>query len=394
MNKEGSPHCDNRSGTTRPCRGFRVSTRRSWNSLLMTALCLCAAVFTADAAWYNGPWRARQKITISSNITGATLSDFPVLVQITNQNNGVFTKALPNGYDIYFTASDAATKLAHEIETYTNAGTKELNAWVRIPALESNVDTTIYMYYANPASPNQQNATNVWGQDYRAVWHMAQTNAMDSTANTNNGTANGNPTLSASPKVGAAVEFDGNGDYVNLGAPASLRITNDLTVSAWFKTSDIGNYRIIISDYSSPSYSFELLKASNNRIRYACKTATTTGSVETLASPLYNDGMWHHVAAVRCETNASVYIDGEWINSANYASLNGDLLSTVTVAIGVRFYAGTLFWNGALDEIRLANTARPPAWVKAEFRTSNTPGAYLAFGLEEGPPAGTIFLIR
>jgi hypothetical protein len=71
------------------------------------------------------------------------LANFPVLVSVTDAN----LKSLGNGgnvgkndgTDILFTASDGATKLAHEIESY-NAGTGQLIAWVSVPTVSPTAD--------------------------------------------------------------------------------------------------------------------------------------------------------------------------------------------------------------------------------------------------------------
>src|SRR6266545_2134108 len=65
-------------------------------------------------------------------------------------------------------------------------------------------------------------------------WWPGQGNALDS-GSTNHGTLVGNVSYAAA-RVGQGFVFDGNGDAVRVGNPASLRL-QDLTVEAWIKRS-------------------------------------------------------------------------------------------------------------------------------------------------------------
>ena len=102
----------------------------------------------------------RKQITIdNTKVSGSTDHiDFPFLVNVTDPdlrttgNGGDVTNA--NGYDIAFTSSDGVTLMDHEIEFYA-AITGEYVAWVRIPILDYDDDTEIYMYYGNNAADNR-----------------------------------------------------------------------------------------------------------------------------------------------------------------------------------------------------------------------------------------------
>ena len=123
-------------------------------------------------SWYNTGWNYRQKITINSSITDSDLSDFPLFIKITDSSNAVFGKAQSDSDDILFTLSDGISKIPHEVEYYSDSGTKELDAWVKVPALSSASNTIIYMYYGNASASNQENAENVWDSGHMVVLHL------------------------------------------------------------------------------------------------------------------------------------------------------------------------------------------------------------------------------
>src|SRR5262245_9870544 len=62
------------------------------------------------------------------------------------------------------------------------------------------------------------------------------TTAVDASGNGNNGVLTNGP-LWVAGKNGNGVSLDGVNDYVNLGNPASLRLTGSMTLSAWINSS-------------------------------------------------------------------------------------------------------------------------------------------------------------
>ena len=117
---------------------------------------------------------------------GATLSNFPVLVSLTDAELKHVDEATPGnvadleGDDIIFRSYDAATcspssapcGLDHEIEKY-DPTTGQLIAWVRIPVLNTKTassDTVIYMYYGNSdVATSSEDAAGVWDSNYMGV---------------------------------------------------------------------------------------------------------------------------------------------------------------------------------------------------------------------------------
>jgi len=138
---------------------------------LSDAHALILAIDLRSTNPFENGWDLRKKISIESSQVPSDLTDFPVLIKITDLD--LSEAALKNGDDILFTESDGETKLDHEINYYDHP-VGDLTAWIRIPTLSSTVDTEIYMYYGNPLAINQENATGVWDKNYVAVYHMEQ----------------------------------------------------------------------------------------------------------------------------------------------------------------------------------------------------------------------------
>jgi hypothetical protein len=107
--------------------------------------------------------------------------------------------AITMPFDLVFSSDIAgASKYAWEIESY-NGTTGTLLAWVNVPTVSHTADTVFYMVYGDAAVVTQQNTSSfapsaVWDSSYKGVWHMSDTNFVDSTSNahslsSNSGTA-------------------------------------------------------------------------------------------------------------------------------------------------------------------------------------------------------------
>jgi hypothetical protein len=123
---------------------------------------------TQTQLWNDCGWSYRKSITIDHLKVAADQTDFPVLVSLSG-DAGLAAHAQPTGNDIIFTLSDEVTKIPHKIESYTPT-TGALTAWVKIPALSSAKNTVLYMYYGNPSSPAQQDATGNWSYRFKGTW--------------------------------------------------------------------------------------------------------------------------------------------------------------------------------------------------------------------------------
>ena len=155
---------------------------------LLVIVCAATLVLPGKSAfsqnWYNSSWLYRQGITIDSDNVdfslSGSLSQFPVLISLTDGSNSLFGNAQPDGDDILFTASDGHTKIPHEIQAYDDTGgSEELLAWVRVPTFNNGSNTVIYMYYGNASASSQETPSSVWDSSFKGVWHLEESAADD-----------------------------------------------------------------------------------------------------------------------------------------------------------------------------------------------------------------------
>lgn len=112
-------------------------------------------------------------ITFPGYSGSETLTDFPVLVKVSQTRNGFDYSAckIDGGGDLRF-ADSGGNLLSSEIDTWNTSG--ESLVWVKVPSFDKN--TVITAYYGN-ANPPAVNASDVWSNGYVGVWHLNESAA-------------------------------------------------------------------------------------------------------------------------------------------------------------------------------------------------------------------------
>ena len=369
-----------------------VTSSTSPVALTITAPASVTANFStiSTTTWYatGGTWSNRKPITINHTFVSGTtnLTNFPILVSITDAN--LKASAKTDGSDILFTAADGVTKLNHEIEQYTSA-TGQLTAWVSIPSLSPASDTTIYLYYGNPSASSQQNRTGVWDTNYKGVWHFspgASLNLSDSTSGGNNGTGVATPTASAG-KVGGAVTLNGTSQAVNVGQSANLNVGAAFTVEAWVKPASLAaRYGIFTTRYSNIGGAWQLEIGNDGNGNGGVALTGLNTYVGDTAGGLLTTNSWAHIVVTKNGPgdNAAIYVNGKPVGLVRHASY-----TTVDTTAGKFIGEGTAggqFFPGAIDEVRLSNAVRSPAWIATEYANQNTPGNFLTAAAQQSHP--------
>ena len=199
-----------------------------------------AAAFLAVGAEGPGTTYTYQKtLTVNHLKVGAALTDFPVLVNITNAdlrtaaNSGHVQHA--QGYDIRFTLPDG-TVLPHEMERFAG-NTGSLIAWVKVSALSATADTSFMIHYgdANVTQPTA-NPAAVWTDGFAAVHHFATETAgvLPDSSGTGNVATGTDTRLLPLGNTGSDCLFNGRTSVLTLANQATLSPTADFTFEGWF----------------------------------------------------------------------------------------------------------------------------------------------------------------
>ncbi|RLS75286.1 MAG: DUF2341 domain-containing protein, partial [Planctomycetota bacterium] len=362
-------------------------------------------------AWYNANWNYRQTVTINeSMVTGTSnLSNFAVLVSVTDPglkttaNGGNVGQA--DGGDFVFTSSDGTTKLDYQIESY-DATTGTLLAWVEVPTLSYNVNTSLYLYYGNAAAANQWNAAGTWETNYKGVWHLGS-DYLDSTATNNDGTNSGSTNFSTA-KIGSGDNFDGISDYVSTTS-SEAKTADDFTISLWFNAdaTDFAHHLIWQGETGGngfgdpgfgghPEMNISLGSVntagttfSNNLSFFLGRDAADSNAIN-ISTAFTDTAGWHHVVVIvsnmSTSPTATMYLDGSSLGTDTGTTTETSRTSWNTDMRFGRPGAAERYYDGGLDEVRLATTTRTADWVLTEYNNQNNPGTYVTLTSEEGAP--------
>jgi len=372
----------------------------------------------------------RKKLTIDAARIGAScssdLSNFPVLISLTGnwlktttQDPAAGRIEHANGYDILFRASDGQTQLDHEIEEYDGV-TGNLVAWVRIPTLDYNDDTEIYIYYGNACiNSATENSSGVWDSNFVGVWHLNQETSgtgtinlyQDSTANINHGDDYVSATGQAG-KIGNGQQFDGVDDYIDAGSASVLDDLGPVSISAWINpiTAGGGNAGKIVAKYDTSSSGRWLLEIDNtapevNTFEFTRDYPTTDISrVASNSSVSYST--WQQVVVTwdgsSTAGNIHIYKNGQELTylstTDGVGTWNSDAAYPLT--IGNRG-DGTIPFDGNIDEVRISNTPRSACWIATEYNNQEDPikdagctdNGFICEGSEETDPPTAVGLI-
>ncbi len=342
----------------------------------------------AYALWLNPDWSHRQMITIDESMIpdNGDLIDFPVFIRFTlADSNPVFANARSDGYDILFAQADGVTLLSHEIEEY-DSSTEDLNMWVKIPVLDDDGPTDIYMYYGNPGASSDPSTAGTWNSGFVGVWHLkedpfgAAPQMQDSTS-TNNGTANNMESGDQiTGQVDGGLVFDGVDEDVNMGDVLDVG-TNDFTFSAWINTAAATSGRLVSKDAGSVGYKVWMI-GGNGQIWLQFNDGVNGGFSN--GTIVVNDGNWHHVVGVfDRDAIGEIYIDGVYdTGSDDISTAAGSLSNGADFAIGSWHGTGN-FFDGSIDEVRISNIVRSPDWIETSFNNQDNPSSFLSFEPQE-----------
>ncbi len=379
-----------------------------------TALSFLAATAFA-AAVHADPvdWSAYKKsfdITFPGYTSSATLTDFPVLIRLSAERNAFDYAKCPNGENLRF--SDAAGNLlSSEIDTWNPDG--ESFVWVKVPSL--NASTKITAHYGN-AFPDAMNPKDVWSNGYVGVWHLGESARplRNSTATTDidfthshdydadSGRFDECIAFATNGAVGAAVGFgtnfgndstkDNRGGLLAFDPDGKLSGFDAISIEIWEKVESFDETydRYMLSkrrdsgDKLCP-YNFYIpttLRPTAVMLLEGGEAADVNCFVAAWAGYLTQShaGSWNFHCA-QYDRNATIhtnYLNGASVGTRSDASATTGFplfsndaplcLGNYTLPYYMSGTKPTVF-NGALDELRISNVARPNAWVKATYDT-------------------------
>jgi len=326
-------------------------------------------------------------ITVQGSQVAGDVTGFPIWITLSNDPDlGAYARA--DHTDIYF-VDNTATAIPYEITAWDkSSGT--LQAWVRAAHLTPNPGmpnpNVFHLRFGGVTAPHGSDGAAVFDNNFSAVWHLdsiAGTTVADATATTP-GALVGTATPSAG-QLGNGFTFTGTTSSVTFTSPVTGGGSS--TMSAWIDAAP-----------SATAYSYALIvigTAQTDEARWFY--AMHGGHNQTLCAGLYSDDhvpsppevlpatTWKKVDWVydSIAMRSHLYVDGSEVDGATGI---GPATTTSTAGMFANAPAayqnvGTTAFNGVLDEVRIAKTARSANWLRTEYNNEHAPSSFYVVGL-------------
>ncbi|MHA2032681.1 MAG: hypothetical protein ACW99Q_25195, partial [Candidatus Kariarchaeaceae archaeon] len=212
-------------------------------------------------------------------------------------------------------------------------------------------------------------------------------------------------------------DFDGTDDNIFIASSSNLRPQGDVTVSGWFKLdnphdSNSLNSQIILTKYfpgDSANHAFNIILAGTDYtlqsqpgaliVKTECQSlcSPTTSATYRWTNNSYrswNSGQWYHFLANLNSTDSSyntIYIngqramtplseggsDGSGVSSSNldfegpWKFGHGEVENVASVNLS------NAWFDGQLDEIRIAQSSRTDSWAQLIYENQNNPQSFI-----------------
>jgi len=354
-------------------------------------------------------FRYKKVLTVESSQVSADVTDFPVMFNLLDTDLHDTTKVQPDGDDILFVQNGVI--VPHEIEFWNqnyDATRARLVVWVKAN-LSASIDTDISMYYGNSLVGPAENPEAVWSNGFQAVWHLDEDAAgggthYDSTSNSYDGIQSGN--TQAGGRVGYGQYFDGTNDWIRIESTEGFDPVGSLTISGWFRlpyTHDntTATSRLIMEKYLSNDDDMHIglvgldyaSSAPAGTLVFKVENGYLGGSSARYVYTSRNSwtqNTWYYFSCRMDSANSAnnrIYING----IENYGGIYGsndynNLTFSTNWGMGGRyvdsqFPGGEGWFNGYLDEFRVASGLRSPQWLRTEYFGQSS-GTFYTVGAE------------
>ncbi len=178
----------------------------------------------------------------------------------------------------------------------------------------------------------------------------------DTSGNRNTGILTNGPAW-VDGRFGKGLQFDGTNDYVSINPAGST--TGTFTVGAWAMVKD-NSVRNVFDTRGPTNYGFDMKFQNGNRIHGDIGNGTVW--ITTGADGYFNYQLntWYYLAYVITPASYTIYLNGNQIGSGSYPQSTPVLFDdNHNINIG-RHSAGSEYFNGTIDEVRIWNISLMP----------------------------------
>ena len=206
-------------------------------------------------------------------------------------------------------------------------------------------------------------SANIKGETVKDIW------------GNNDGTIIGDPEI-VGGKVGQALKFDGDGDYVEVPGSGSLNVTDAITIAAWVKHIEVADVSHKVFHYrragtvdGRAAYQFAFgdpTGGNGKRMRLDANTEAGGWKITSSDSDVLIDTEWHFYAITASSGTVTMYLDGVKIPSTE--SVDPTFAEGDVAYIGARAERSE-YINATIDELLIYDRALSEAEVLQNYRS-------------------------
>ncbi|MHA3772463.1 DUF2341 domain-containing protein [Verrucomicrobiota bacterium sgz303538] len=331
---------------------------------LLLGLVAVTVLSSTAQAWWNKEWTVRKKVTIDTSAEGGAITEpigsAAVLIRLYD-GNYQFLNAKEDGSDIRFVSEDDKTVFPHHVEKYDGL-LNEAFVWVKVPDLKPGAKASFWLYYGNPAAPKADDAKGSYEADTALVYHFAESGATAPSDSTGKGNNAQNPGVPAQGSlIGGGLRLDGN-TAVTIPASSSLEWKEGaaLTFSVWVKAAVLAPKAILFSRMEGES---AFVVGLDQGVPFV-EVSSAAGKQRSSGGEPLAVNVWRHLAVVAEGAKTTLYVDGESYGTASAGIPALKSASTLGKAEGADSGTEQSGFSGEIDELELANAARPVGALK------------------------------
>ncbi|HWX19735.1 MAG TPA: DUF2341 domain-containing protein [Candidatus Binatia bacterium] len=344
------------------------------------------------------------QLTFSGYTNGLGVTNFPVLVRLSTNIPG-FSYAQfaspSDGADLRFTSA-GGRELPFQIDEWNPAGESQI--WVQVPSLATTNDyiTAYWGNAADSAMPSWNTNAAVWttlsgSNNFLLVYHLSQSGFPFADSTLQYPATSGMAPVLTTGVSGHGSAFNGSSQFLNAGLVNSGKT---FTLSAWVNIAPTamseqtiwcnkqGGWNTAGFDFYVNSY------LTNDGIIYFDTADGVGGNVSPrTAAHAVTFGQWHLLTGTMDGVNGEVHVFVDGVDQTINSGVDTAFQATNYVRCGALLTGtpgttGGLCFNGSMDEVRMENSVRSPAWVWASWATM-ADSAFATYGAIV-PPALTL----
>ncbi len=161
----------------------------------------------------------------------------------------------------------------------------------------------------------------------------------------------GDPVWGQDGQHGDALLLDGDGDFAHAESSYSLPL---YSVGMWFRVDGGSAERDLLGIYADELTFGILLEVRSDGVLRYLHRPDSGADINIYTDTAYDDGSWHHIAAVKSSDEMVLYMDGEIVGSAANSTVLPDPMNRLVM--GVLDHGRNLrFFPGPIDEVFVYN---------------------------------------